>query len=129
MGLPLPDGGPFGDDCATCWAAGLTPQFITAQVTGLVTCPRAAVDAPSGFFVLEQHAVIPCRWDYADADYLMQLDLLGGNSRFMIRYAPDTFFRYFYNNPLISCVDNFANDFSDCVPGDQYAYNGSVILV
>lgn len=128
MGESTPEGGPFGDDCATCWAAGATPKFITLQVTGLVTCPRATVDAPSGFFTLQQDAVVPCRWQYEDDDYRIRLDLLGGSSRVIIQYAPDTYYRYFYNNPMVSCVDNYANDYSDCIPVDRFAYDGSVII-
>lgn len=129
MGTPTPPPPIIGDDCLHCWAAGATPLFIQIEITGIEACPCALHDTPAGYYWLEQSAIIPCRWNYEDDWHQIQLTYGAADSQIWIRDAVDNNVRYFWNHPMVGCVDNFANDYGGCVPPNQCGFDGTIIVL
>lgn len=59
----------YGDDCASCFAAGKTPEFVYVRFITIVGCDRAGpppqkIPPNDRLFKLPQHPTIPCEWYY-----------------------------------------------------------------
>jgi len=129
MGTPTLPGGPVGDDCTLCFAAGTCPTFINIQVTGIEKCPCALRDVPSGFFTLEQSIADPCTWEFKDDDYEIKLSYSSLLSRVWIRDVDDISVFYFWCDVPSDCAKNFDNQYEVCSAPNTCGIDGSVIVL
>lgn len=117
-----------GDDCLTCYAAGLTPLHYYVSFVGIMPGDNwIAGDGqpPNGLYDITQAVANPCRWE---------LIVIGGVRVFYTANPANTILQLIYRHPLLAftstnlaaCSRWHFNDYD--VPAGRHFYGGYGIV-
>lgn len=125
MGIPMPPPPiDYGNDCLTCFAAGLTPIRLYVRFFLLVSCPtafgRTCKAVPNGrVFVVDQNPGSPCQYNYLDANWSVHFDFnFVGPHRSRVTMSDIPGYIYF-DSTVLGCMPDghiFQNNLVACGP-------------
>ena len=136
MGAAAPAAGsyaPPGNDCPTCYAAGLAPRWVTLTFAGMAKCSEAFCEdlgpPQNGAFLCEQLPNHPCRYAYPVEEvacaWLASVPA-AGSVAFFDQIEPSE--EYFYGVDVAKCIKSFSNvNFCSGQPYDCY-FGGTCVV-
>lgn len=111
------------NQCKDLIFSDMTPQFVLAVVSGVVTCPGGPAFDANGAHYLTQNELEPCLWFKLDGVFDWEWRLSLGVSTFSIHLLGDQ--HYFFDHNVNPCATAFQNEQVDC-GGDNLGKFGVV---
>ena len=121
-GFPIYDAGTNCTFCEDVLFGGVTPKYIQAFFSDVVSCPGFVIGPPDGAFLMTQQ--IPCRWIHTGVTYLITLEFTATNSVFSCRSGS----LVFYQANMVALCDETLGNILTCGPPLVQSSGGAVVF-